>query len=133
MKWSKLLLTVVLLTHSLRSVVASDVIDDDDGEEEEEAIPEPKLDLHFNYHNYTALTGFLRDIAALYPTLAYFYSIGKSVQGSPSFSLSHTSIFLSLLLLQAYCTQFHFNPINLNQPFDYSLRPKGFSCSFDFD
>jgi len=95
MNWATLLLITVLLTHTLTSD-ASDVIDDvvddeEELEEEEMVIPDAKVNLRFNYHNYTALTAFLNDVAAAYPQLTQLYSIGKSVQGRELWVLAVSS------------------------------------------
>ena len=52
-------------------------------------VPPPAVKLDFVYHNYTALTNYLKDINAKYPTLTHLYSIGKSVRGLFPFSSSH--------------------------------------------
>ena len=41
--------------------------------------PPPAVRLDFVYHNYTALTDFLRNVSVHYPGLTHLYSIGKSV------------------------------------------------------
>ena len=103
MNWSMLLVMAVLLAHGLKSVDAfddfPDAFDDEeeqeeDNEEEEEVFTDARLQLHFNYHNYEALTAFLHDVAAHYPTLTHLYSIGQSVQGS-LFSPPHDIDFIS--------------------------------------
>ncbi|KAK4317883.1 hypothetical protein Pmani_011062 [Petrolisthes manimaculis] len=41
----------------------------------------PAPSLSFGYHNYSAMTDFLRAMSATHPNLTALYSIGKSVQG----------------------------------------------------
>ncbi|XP_046437221.1 carboxypeptidase D-like isoform X3 [Daphnia pulex] len=41
--------------------------------------PPPAVPLDFVYHNYTALTDFLRNVSYHYPGLTHLYSIGQSV------------------------------------------------------
>ncbi len=41
--------------------------------------PPPAVRLDFVYHNYAALTTFLRNVSAHYPSLTHLYSIGQSV------------------------------------------------------
>lgn len=43
--------------------------------------PPPAVQLDYVYHNHSALTAFLKDVHAHYPTLTHLYSIGKSYQG----------------------------------------------------
>ena len=43
---------------------------------------DPLVKLDFTYHNYSQLTGFLRDVSVHYPHLTHLYSIGKSVAGN---------------------------------------------------
>ena len=105
MNWATLLLITVLLTHTLTSD-ASDVIDDvvddeEELEEEEMVIPDAKVNLRFNYHNYTALTAFLNDVAAAYPQLTQLYSIGKSVQGYPFHSIQIEVALIELKLVRS--------------------------------
>lgn len=45
-------------------------------------VKQANVHLDFVYHNYNALTSFLRNVSAAYPSLTHLYSIGKSVQGS---------------------------------------------------
>lgn len=52
---------------------------------EELSSPPPPPDavrLDFTYHNYTALTDYVRTLADNYPSLTHLYSIGKSVQSN---------------------------------------------------
>jgi uncharacterized membrane protein len=56
-----------------------DKYQDDIFNEQNSSTPAVKLD--YVYHNYTALTNYLKDINAKYPTLTHLYSIGKSVEG----------------------------------------------------
>lgn len=42
--------------------------------------PPAAVRLDFTYHNYTALTDYVRNLADNYPSLTHLYSIGKSVQ-----------------------------------------------------
>ena len=37
--------------------------------------------LSFDYHNYDALTAYLRAVNAMYPNITALYSVGKSVNG----------------------------------------------------
>ena len=41
--------------------------------------PPPAVALDFVYHNYTALTDFLKNVSFHYPGLTHLYSIGQSV------------------------------------------------------
>ena len=41
--------------------------------------PPPAVPLDFVYHNYAALTAFLRNVSAHYPGLTHLYFIGQSV------------------------------------------------------
>lgn len=43
-------------------------------------------DLEFRYHDHDQLTRYLRAVSARYPALTALYSIGKSVQGTLSFT-----------------------------------------------
>ena len=47
--------------------------------EQNSTIPEVQLD--FVYHNYAALTSYLKNVSEKYPNITHLYSIGKSVEG----------------------------------------------------
>ncbi|CAL4064786.1 unnamed protein product, partial [Meganyctiphanes norvegica] len=47
----------------------------------DEDLINPDTNLEFDYHNYDAMTNFLRKMSATYTNLTALYSIGKSVQG----------------------------------------------------
>ena len=60
------------------------------------SIPPPAVHLDFVYHNFSALTTFLQQVATSYPQLTHLYSIGNSVRGMsnlvftfPIWSLNH--------------------------------------------
>jgi hypothetical protein len=36
--------------------------------------------LHFEYHNYTALSQYLHDVATAYPNITSLYSIGETLR-----------------------------------------------------
>ncbi|XP_046390357.1 carboxypeptidase D-like [Ischnura elegans] len=51
----------------------------------------PQLELSFDYHNYTMMTEFLKNVADKYPNLTRLESIGKSVEGRDLWSLMVSS------------------------------------------